>query len=314
MVFLESTSARMVNLRNEFGLSRPKFALLADVGLHTIARVENNQIPASDYLIEKLEKAIPGSRDYLAGITDEMPKIHYHKISDSPEQSDGNSLRMYLSRLGITQTELATRLEVSKAMVNNYLNTTNFRSDVREKILKALDVSDMVIFGGRQLSRITVKSETEKALYKEFVAVPFIGADNRDNLNLDRMLDILINFDTQNPEPGIWMMHRRDISDAELATCMVLETVQSDRLPFPSGSYVATSLVSASEYGTIQPEDYVAVRAASQIIMAQVKENRLEQDDEMLLALNGGFSMPLTVRSQDIEYIFLVMRLLESPL
>lgn len=54
--------------------------------------------------------------------------------------NQGFILKKYLQENGITQTELAERLGITRAAVNRFVNTKKFQRTTLDKILKALDI------------------------------------------------------------------------------------------------------------------------------------------------------------------------------
>lgn len=53
----------------------------------------------------------------------------------------GNTLRLIMKEKNISVSEMARRMDVSRAAINNYSNTETFQEEVLEKILTALEVN-----------------------------------------------------------------------------------------------------------------------------------------------------------------------------
>ncbi|TDB68944.1 helix-turn-helix transcriptional regulator [Arundinibacter roseus] len=302
---------RLADLRVAMNLSRPKFAILVELGAHTISRVENEMTEPSEYMLSQIEKAIPGSTAYILGKTHFMPS--HPLLEKTKDEHEGQSLRVYLKRKDIKQADLSKKIGVTRAMINVYLNTSRFRSDVKEKILHALNVPEEIVFGEKNLNLLTTRlSSVNQPVYKEFVVLPKLDPQIRTDLTLQKIVDTLLHFDDRNPQPDGWLMRRGRLTDEELASAVVFETIPSDYVKFKPGTLLVGYLLSADQFEDLKPDDLVAVRVAEQLLIAPVYKNTMEKPEGELMLLLEFNSLILKV--PDIEYMFYISHVIESDL
>ena len=80
---------RLRELRKQRGLTQQKLAVLLDVSLSYISKVENERLNAGDYPSEafvlKLAKALDADEDELLLLTDRVPEAIRKRIKERPE-------------------------------------------------------------------------------------------------------------------------------------------------------------------------------------------------------------------------------------
>ena len=79
-------------------------------------------------------------------------------------KKDGNYLREYLVRKGMTSKYVAGRLNISTAAFSKYLNSQQFRPDTLESLLKALEITKDQLFGIQEPNK---EEYVPKQLYEE---------------------------------------------------------------------------------------------------------------------------------------------------
>ncbi|MBI1249030.1 helix-turn-helix domain-containing protein [bacterium] len=79
---------RVRELRKQRGLTQQKLAVLLEVSLSYISKVENERLNAGDYPSEafvlKLAKALDADEDELLLLTDRVPEVIRKRIQEQP--------------------------------------------------------------------------------------------------------------------------------------------------------------------------------------------------------------------------------------
>ncbi|WP_013627326.1 helix-turn-helix domain-containing protein [Rubinisphaera brasiliensis] len=101
---------RVRELRKQRGLTQQKLAVLLDVSLSYISKVENERLNAGDYPSEvfvlKLAKALDADEDELLLLTDRVPAAIRQRIRERPDafrelaKADDSLLDQFLAMAG----------------------------------------------------------------------------------------------------------------------------------------------------------------------------------------------------------------------
>lgn len=110
-------------------------------------------------MLIKISQAI-GHNFFLLWIEDTTPEQFSSTIAEEPNESIGNSIKIRMNALDITQKSLAARLGVSQPEINRLINKTTFNTDQLAHISRLLGKNFFNEFCFNKKQAQTGKEET----------------------------------------------------------------------------------------------------------------------------------------------------------
>ncbi|WP_028526872.1 helix-turn-helix domain-containing protein [Runella limosa] len=285
-------------LREYLNLKRPAFAKMIDVSLDTVQRVEHqNPEHKNEYLLSEIVRVFPDVESFFAGQSAELPDNLLRSVALnrplSPSLADGERLRVFLSRKGIMQKELAEKLGLSAAQVNHYLKTENLRSDIKRKIADALNFPEILIF-----PQSIVNSSSSST---DIIALPIFSAIDRSSLTYQTLIDTLENFSSGFSKP--YLMDKEAIGTNELKKAFIIEATHLDSMQpiLPASALALAVLLHPDQYDTLTNDFVLISFNIKNIMIRKIAANNLRTANSLQLStLDGG---TITVRRSDINFI-----------
>lgn len=293
---------RLQTIRETLNLKRPAFAQLIDVGKDTVARAEiREKEKSNDYIISQIERKLPAAADYLKGITDSLPSDFFQtsvttaKPSKSTTEKDGEKLLNYLSRKGITQSDLAKVLGKSQPMINHYTKSATIRPDIKADIAKAVNATE---------SQIWPKPVTSAPRIADLIALPILDITKRSSMAPHNFSKWLLNYDHLNSD--VYYLKKGDIPNNDINNAFVVEISRIDNMQplLPPNSLAVGVLLNPDQYDSII-NNYVLIAVGQNIMVRRLSSNSLRTSDIVQLSTLEGYgaNATFTVKRSDIEFM-----------
>ncbi|WP_028664452.1 helix-turn-helix domain-containing protein [Runella zeae] len=301
---------RLESIRGELGVSRNQLVDIIKISLSTINRIEIYNHEPSPYFFSQLRKNLPEAVSYMSGESDVLPELHTPVKAEKKSIHEGEQLKNYLRSHKISYRELGRLMGIAQTSVSYYVQTVNFQAGVKEKIAKALGVSEEAVFGVKTILKPSNQPEMD------LFSVPIVQVSDRRKLSKEYLDNLLNSVGIEDIySKNYFYVRRNKLSNEEVNRALVLEIASSDNMQpvLLPGALVLGLLVPPSEYGML--DRFVVIGTIGRVLVRRVVSNRLRTDDMLeVVSVDNNFSGSLTIKREDIDFVIELISIVDQPL